>query len=117
VSGVLLAEGVVALLGPGIASAQTITVANTNDSGAGSLRQAIVDAVSGDTIVVPPGSYTLTTGELTIAKSLTISGAGAAGRGHVAKRTGQRVGLAARTQHALSLPLGGDERRGDRPQR
>ena len=29
----------------------TITVLNTNDSGAGSLRQAVLDAASGDTIV------------------------------------------------------------------
>jgi hypothetical protein len=62
-----------------VAGAQaTITVANDNDSGAGSLRQAISDAVSGETIVVPPGTYTLTSGELAIAKSVTISGDGAA---------------------------------------
>lgn len=78
VSVVSLAAGVAALLGPGIAAAGTIRVANTNDNGLGSLRQAIVDAGSGDTIVVPAGTYTLTTGELAIAKSLTISGAGAA---------------------------------------
>ena len=29
-------------------SAATVTVTNTNDSGAGSLRQAIADAISGD---------------------------------------------------------------------
>jgi hypothetical protein len=62
-----------------VAGAQaSITVANTNDSGAGSLRQAISDAASGETIVVPPGTYTLTSGELAIAKSVTISGDGAA---------------------------------------
>ena len=47
---------------------------NTNDSGPGSLRQAIVDAGPGEGIAVPAGTYTLTTGELTIAKSLTITG-------------------------------------------
>lgn len=62
-----------------VAGAQaTITVANNNDSGMGSLRQAIVDAASGETIVVPPNTYTLTSGELAIAKSVTISGHGAA---------------------------------------
>ncbi len=75
---VLFATGVAALLAPGIVSAHTITVTNTNDSGAGSLRQAIIDAIVGDTIVVPSGTYTLTGGELAITKSLTISGAGAA---------------------------------------
>jgi hypothetical protein len=66
------------LLATGIASAGTVTVTNTSDSGPGSLRQAIIDAAPGDTIVVPAGTYTLTSGELAIAKSLTISGGGAA---------------------------------------
>ncbi|HEU0297725.1 MAG TPA: choice-of-anchor Q domain-containing protein, partial [Anaerolineales bacterium] len=41
--------------------AATITVTNTSDSGAGSLRQAIADAVSGDTITFDPslGSYSI----------------------------------------------------------
>ncbi len=44
------------LLGPaGPAAAATLTVTNTNDSGAGSLRQAIADAASGDTIDFAPG--------------------------------------------------------------
>jgi hypothetical protein len=61
------------------AATAAITVSNTNDSGPGSLRQAIVDAGPGEGIVVPAGTYTLTTGELAIAKSLTITGSGAAG--------------------------------------
>jgi hypothetical protein len=61
------------------ASAAPITVSSTSDAGPGSLRQAILDAGPGDSIVVPAGTYTLTTGELTIAKSLTITGSGAAG--------------------------------------
>lgn len=56
----------------------TITVANTNDTGVGSLRRAITDAAVGETIVVPAGTYSLTSGELVITKSLTIAGAGAA---------------------------------------
>jgi hypothetical protein len=54
----------------------TITVANTNDLGPGSLRQAIVEASPGETIIVPAGTYTLTSGELSISKSLDISGHG-----------------------------------------
>jgi hypothetical protein len=51
-----------------------ITVANQNDSGPGSLRQAIAEAPPGETINVPAGTYTLTSEELSITKSLTISG-------------------------------------------
>lgn len=57
--------------------AATITVTNTNDSGAGSLRQAIVDAVNGDTIDFGvTGTITLTTGQLLVDKSITIHGPG-----------------------------------------
>src|SRR5579871_3138518 len=59
----------------------TITVMNNQDSGAGSLRQAILDASSGDTIDFQSGlssPITLTGGELAISKNLTISGPGAA---------------------------------------
>lgn len=55
------------LLAP--AGAQAATVANTNDAGAGSLRQAILDAAPGETIAIPTGTYTLTSGELAIAKA------------------------------------------------
>ena len=57
------------------APANTITVTNGNDSGPGSLRQAIADAQDGDTINFDPsvGGVTLTTAELVIAKSITIS--------------------------------------------
>ncbi len=53
---------------------------NTNDSGSGSLRQAILDASSGDTINFDPGlgsQITLTSGELQINKDLDIEGPGA----------------------------------------
>jgi hypothetical protein len=54
-----------------------ITVANTSDSGAGSLRQAIADAASGEEIQFGvTGTITLTSGELTIGKNLTITGPG-----------------------------------------
>jgi hypothetical protein len=57
--------------------ATTITVTNTNDSGAGSLRQAIADAHDGDTVEFGvTGTITLTTGELLVDKNVTINGPG-----------------------------------------
>ena len=57
--------------------AATITVINTNDSGAGSLRQALADTNDGDTIdFAVTGTITLTTDELLVDKSITISGPG-----------------------------------------
>jgi hypothetical protein len=57
--------------------ADTITVTNTNDSGAGSLRQALADANDGDTITFAvSGTIGLTSGELLVDKSITISGPG-----------------------------------------
>ena len=55
--------------------ATTITVTNGNDSGPGSLRQALADANDGDTINFDPSVsiVTLTTAELVITKSITIS--------------------------------------------
>jgi fibronectin-binding autotransporter adhesin len=64
-----------------------LTVDNANDSGPGSLRQAIVeanglvgtDAITFDaTFFATPRTITLTTGELLISDSLTITGPGAA---------------------------------------
>jgi hypothetical protein len=57
--------------------ADVITVTNTNDSGPGSLRQALVDANDGDTInFAVTGTIYLTSGELVIDKSITITGPG-----------------------------------------
>ena len=67
---------------PALAIIRTVT--NTSDSGAGSLRQAIMDADAantGDTIafgLAVTGTITLTTGVLEIQHSLTINGPGAA---------------------------------------
>lgn len=59
------------------AQAATITVTNTNDSGAGSLRQAIADAHDGDAVQVGvSGTITLATGELLVDKSIAIRGPG-----------------------------------------
>lgn len=60
--------------------AQPFVVSNTNDSGEGSLRQAVINANNNpgvDEIVFDidlPATITLTTGEITITDSLTISG-------------------------------------------
>ena len=66
-------------------SPSTIAVTNTNDAGAGSLRQAVADASDGDTIIfqIPltdtnhqNHAYTikLSTGKIVISKSVTIKG-------------------------------------------
>src|SRR6476619_2930045 len=61
--------------------AATITVTNTNDSGAGSLRQALAGAVNGDTINFDSSlngqAITLTSSQLLVNKSITITGPGA----------------------------------------
>jgi hypothetical protein len=61
------------------AHANTITVTNTNDSGPGTLRQAIADANDGDIINASgvSGSIQLTAGELPVNKNVTINGPGA----------------------------------------
>jgi hypothetical protein len=59
------------------ARAATIAVTNTNDSGSGSLRQALRAANDGDTITFAvTGTIGLTSGGLPVNKSLTISGPG-----------------------------------------
>ena len=62
----------------------TLTVTNTLDSGANSLRNQIAAATAGDTIAfdttgvfATAQTITLTTGQISIAKSLTINGTGA----------------------------------------
>ncbi len=60
------------------AHAATITVTNTNDSGPGSLRQALANANNGDTInFAVTGTISLFSGELVIGKNVTIAGPGA----------------------------------------
>jgi hypothetical protein len=65
---------------PRPSAADTLTVINNNNSGAGSLRQAIADADPGDTIVFDSGvtgTIALSTGALIIDKNLIITGPGA----------------------------------------
>ncbi|MBE7553802.1 MAG: hypothetical protein HS126_22275 [Anaerolineales bacterium] len=60
----------------------TVTVANTNDSGSGSLRQALADVCSGGTVDFAAGlanqTITLTSAELSITKTVTITNPNAA---------------------------------------
>ncbi|MGL5195500.1 MAG: choice-of-anchor Q domain-containing protein, partial [Chroococcales cyanobacterium] len=60
-----------------------LTVTNANDSGAGSLRNAIASAQAGDTILFDPTlanqTITLTSGQLSINKNLIIDGTNAPG--------------------------------------
>jgi hypothetical protein len=71
------ATGVLLLCAMAIqAHAATVTVTNGNDSGPGSLRQAITGALPGDAINFAPSVTTviLISGELVIDKNLTITG-------------------------------------------
>jgi len=60
------------------AQAATLTVTSTADSGAGTLRQAIADANTGDVInfSVSSDTITLTSGQIEVDKALTITGPG-----------------------------------------
>src|SRR5262245_59525631 len=60
-------------------SAAAITVTTSTDDGPGSLRQALVDAADGEIIdfaLATPATIRLTSGELLLAKSVTIVGPG-----------------------------------------
>jgi hypothetical protein len=75
---ICIALVILALFSASPTLAATITVTNLNDSGPGSLRDAIAAASPGDTIVFSvTGTITLTRGELLISKNLTIKGPGA----------------------------------------
>lgn len=66
-----------ALVDAGSARAGSVTVTTLNDSGPGSLRQAVADAKAGDTITFGvQGTITLASGALTIDKDLAVEGPG-----------------------------------------
>src|SRR5258705_13975663 len=59
------------------AIAGNITVQNGNDTGTGSLRQAIANAIDGDVITFNKATTVLlTSGQLVIAKNITVEGKG-----------------------------------------
>ncbi len=73
---ILLNTSASVLIVPG----NTLVVTNQADTGSGSLRQAVADAVTGDTITFAPhisGAIELTMDELVIDKSLFLIGPGA----------------------------------------
>jgi hypothetical protein len=62
---------------PGVAEASVKVVSSTADSGAGSLREALIGASPGDTIRIPtPGDYKVTSAELPVTTNVTIEGSG-----------------------------------------
>jgi hypothetical protein len=66
-----------ALLVAAPASAATLHVTSTEQGGPGSLGETILEAGPGDTIVVGPGKYPLTNGDVLLAQDNIIRGAGA----------------------------------------
>ena len=75
----VLLNGMLSVTPVRLAAASTITVTNTNDSGAGSLRQAIANATSGDTIKFAPslaGQTVTLASTINIQKGITIDGTG-----------------------------------------
>jgi hypothetical protein len=78
---VSLLMGLALLAFAGVAAAAPVeTVTNNADSGAGSLRDAIAHVDAGGKVVIPAsvGQITLTSGSLSVERSMTIEGAGSA---------------------------------------
>jgi hypothetical protein len=77
-----LATCAAAVLGfAGVARAEVVLVTTTADSGAGSVRSALLAANPGDTISIPaPGDYQVTSAELAVTKNVSIEGSGPAVR-------------------------------------
>src|SRR5215469_3321163 len=76
----LLCAGALLCSKPIAARSDTITVTNTNDSGPGSLRQALIDVQDGDTIAFDlklPATILLISAELVINKNIGVAGPGA----------------------------------------
>lgn len=83
-----------------LAQTVTWTVTSTADSGSGTLRGAIANAASGDTITFDlpnPSTITLTSGPLQIATNLTILGPGAAQLAVSGNNSSQVLSIAANT--------------------
>jgi hypothetical protein len=103
----VLASGLVAA-----APASATVVTNTADSGAGSLRQAVIDTPPGGAVTFDAsvtGTITFTTGAVPIAKNLTIDGPGArvlSLSGNNASRIFEISGSAVVTINRLTLTNG-----------
>ena len=59
------------------ASAATTTVTSTADAGSGTLRQTLTTANDGDLILLPAGTYAVTSSDLNVLDAVTIRGVGA----------------------------------------
>jgi hypothetical protein len=97
------------------ASAGTISVTNLNDSGPGSLRAAITEAAANETIALPAGQITLTSGPLAFSKNLTISGDGASSSvisGNNASRVFTITGTPTVTLRELTVTRGNNPKGG-----
>ena len=124
---IVIGAGAVAAGGPlltsGVANAAGFEVTNLNDSGAGSLRQAILDsnALAGADVITfqsgLTGTITLSTGQLSISDSVSLVGPGAASLTIDADRTSRifylynNPGLIDVTISGLTL-TGGQEQEG-----
>ncbi len=86
--------------------AATFTVTNANDSGAGSLRAAVAAAADGDTVQFDPAlagsTIPLTSGEIAINTSITISGLGSGNLGVNANLASRDFEVAAGKTVAIS---------------
>jgi hypothetical protein len=72
-----LLTGLLVLVLAGVAQARTIVVQNGNDTGSGSLREAIAEATNGDTIQIPTGVGPIEpTTQFQINSSIKIEGTG-----------------------------------------
>ena len=95
---------IAALVGTGSGLAATLTVTNTNDSGTGSLRDAITKASPGDTIqfnLTYPAEIDLSS-PLSLTRSVTISGPGVSNLLIVATGAGEAFSVTAGVTAAVS---------------
>jgi hypothetical protein len=110
---VFCALGFLAILLAPAANADTCTVTNTLDSGPGSLRQAVLDAAPGDTVLFDAAVFTIPLSialndPIIISKSLTIDGAASGSitptiAGNLASRFMQVITGAVVTLNNLSI--------------
>ena len=104
------------LMAAAVGPVHAATVSNLNDAGAGSLRDAVVGTPAGGTVDFAPGltgTITLTGGQITIDKALTITGPGASslsvvdagGRVFEINAAGAAVGISGLRLTGSGLPV------------